>query len=147
MVSFGWQAWGVAEKAPWQKRPAHSAKPSKDVVALCHEWARGIPPPTGCRACDGDHSALGGLLLCCDCAVVPDGARFNLLAREESMRFLITTLAAISAVAFTFDIASARKGDNPNSYYEASGQHHSGRVNPLTVNNPPVKKTTGKKNN
>ena len=26
------------EKAP----PAHSAKPSKDVVALCHEWAREI---------------------------------------------------------------------------------------------------------
>jgi hypothetical protein len=63
------------------------------------------------------------------------------------MIFLVTILAAISTVAFTFDIASARMRDNPNSGYDASGQAHSGRVNnPVPSNNPPVKKTTGKKN-
>jgi hypothetical protein len=45
------------------------------------------------------------------------------------MRFLVTILAAISVVAFTFDIASARMKDNPNSYYDASGKGHSGRLN------------------
>ena len=46
------------------------------------------------------------------------------------MRFLVTILAAISAVAFTFDIASARKRDNPNSYY----QQMMGRPTPITWN-------------
>ena len=38
------------------------------------------------------------------------------------MRFFATILAAIAVVAFTFDIASARMRDQPNSYYDASGQ-------------------------
>jgi hypothetical protein len=45
------------------------------------------------------------------------------------MRFLATILAAISVAAFTFDIVSARIKDNPNSYYDASGKGHSGRLN------------------
>jgi hypothetical protein len=62
------------------------------------------------------------------------------------MRFLVTILAAISAVAFTFDIASARKRDNPNSYYGASGEHVGRSGQSPLPNNPLVKKTTGKKN-
>jgi len=31
-----------------------------------------------CRTCDGDHSALGGLLLWSQCTVVPDGAHAHL---------------------------------------------------------------------
>ena len=63
------------------------------------------------------------------------------------MRFLVTILAAISAVAFTFDIASARKRDNPNSFYQASGEHvgRSGQ-SALPSSNPPMKKTSGKTN-
>jgi hypothetical protein len=60
------------------------------------------------------------------------------------MRFLITVLAATLTVAFTFDLASARKRDNPNSGYDSSGKGYSGRVNPV----PGTKPTTsaGKKN-
>src|SRR6516225_8102332 len=44
--------------------PAHSAKPSKDVVALCHEWAREalLALQRWCRTCDDGHSALLGLV-------------------------------------------------------------------------------------
>jgi hypothetical protein len=63
------------------------------------------------------------------------------------MRLLAIILAAISFVTFTFDIAAARKIDNPNSGYEASGQKHSGRASdPLPSTKASGKNTSGKKN-
>ena len=39
---------GAPDKGPMLKAPpAHSAKPSKDVVALCHEWAGEFLLPLG----------------------------------------------------------------------------------------------------
>jgi hypothetical protein len=68
----------------------------------------------------------------------------QLIGWEEGMRFLITVLAASLAVAFTFNLATARKVDKPNSGYDSSGQHYTGQVKPV----PGTKPTTpaGKKN-
>jgi len=35
-----------------------------------------------CRTCDEDHSALGGLLLCCECTVLPGGAFHDLSSKN-----------------------------------------------------------------
>ena len=43
------------------------------MVALCHEWAGEFPLPLVVPFL-GDHSALGGLLLCSHCTAGGDGA-------------------------------------------------------------------------
>ena len=61
------------------------------------------------------------------------------------MRLLAITLAAVSFVTFTFDIAAAKYMDNPYTYYDASGKRHNGRIHPMQGNNPTVKNAIGKK--
>ena len=57
-------------KAP----PAHSASHQRMWLRCATSGPGNSPSHWLCRSCDGDHSALGGLLLCSHCTAGGDGA-------------------------------------------------------------------------
>src|SRR6516164_333492 len=93
---------GATEKAPWKSFPLPSAKPSKMWLRCATSGPGNSPSHWWCRSCDGDHSALGGLLLWSQRTAGGDGAYHvcilhELGAAELAALFLYGEWLALSA--------------------------------------------------